>query len=279
MEKAFKQQAFCDLIYKAGCRTLMLGLESAVQRILDLMHKGTHASDFSEILSSCKKANISVRLDTMVGFPTETKEESDFTLDFLVKNKRLIDTPFSITPLSLFELQDNSPIMHYPSKYDISPQKSKRGDLDYQLDYKIEQGMDHATRNEIYKKYIQVLSLFDFADICPENKVHAFLMKCLCNEQEVVSWAFSEVMKNPSQYTPVFYQGILCMGTPSNCQEDVYLLSNLLNGIEVEIDSCCKNTVDLVKQNFSVGEILDTITTFEHRMQSWRESLSRFLAQ
>ena len=259
MEKAFKQQAFCDLIYKAGCRTLMLGLESAVQRILDLMHKGTHASDFSEILSSCKKANISVRLDTMVGFPTETKEESDFTLDFLVKNKRLIDTPFSIMPLSLFELQDNSPIMRYPSKYDISPQQSMRGDLDYQLDYEIEQGMDHTTRNEIYKKYIQVLSLFDFADICPENKVHAFLMKCLCNEQEVVSWAFSEVMKNPSQYTPVFYQGILCMGTPSNCQEEVYLLSNLLNGIEVEIDSCCKNTVDLVKQNFSVEEILDTI--------------------
>jgi radical SAM superfamily enzyme YgiQ (UPF0313 family) len=261
MEKALKQQEFCDVLYKAGCRTLMLGFESAVPRILDLMRKGTHVSDFPEILSSCKKANISIRLDTMVGFPTETKEESEFTLEFLVKNRKLIDTPFSITPLSLFELQDNSPIMRCSSKYEISPRKPRRGDLDCQLYYEINSGMEHTARREIYKKYIQVLSQFDFSDICPDNKVHAFLMKCLYDEQFLQLYLFGDVVQQPDAFTPVLVSGIRCMAkNPLDENPLTYMLLNLSNGLEVEIDSLCKYTIDLIKENFTLKQIITRVS-------------------
>ncbi len=40
MEKGFDYET-CKLLFDAGCRILMFGFESAVQRIVDLMQKGT----------------------------------------------------------------------------------------------------------------------------------------------------------------------------------------------------------------------------------------------
>lgn len=258
MEKAFKDPEFCNLIYRAGCRTLMFGFESAVQRILDLMDKGTQATDVPAILSACKKASISVRLDAMIGFPTETEKESKYTLKFIQRHRDLIDTPFSITPLGMFEFQKDSPIMKNPKKYGIYPKKPLRGDLDYQVDYEIRNGMNYAKKIQTYGKYISTLNYeFEGPNICPENKAHAFIMKCLHDEGLISVYSFNKIKEKPNGYVPVLYQGIqykpLNSSYGSGCK---YLLSNLLNGMEVEINSLCKKTIDMIETCFSIAEIL-----------------------
>jgi len=258
MEKAFKEPDFCNLIYHAGCRTLMFGFESAVQRTLDLIDKGTKVTDVPAILSACKKASISVRLDAMIGFPTETEKESKYTLKYIRRHRYLIDTPFSITPLSIFELQKDSPIIKNPEKYGVYPKKPLRGDLDYQVDYEIRNGMDYAKKIQTYGKYISTLNYeFEGPNICPENKAHAFIMKCLHDEGLISVYSFSKIKEKPNRYVPVLYQGIQYKPlNSSNGSECKYLLSNSLNGMEVEINSLCKKTIDMIETCFSIAEIL-----------------------
>jgi len=258
MEKAFKEPDFCNLIYHAGCRTLMFGLESAIQRVLDLMEKGTEVANVPKILSACKKASISVRLDAMIGFPTESEEESDYTLKFIRRHRDLIDTPFSIIPLSIFELQRDSPIMKNPGKYGVYPKEPLRGDLDYQFRYDIQNGMDYSKKVKAYKKYISILnSEFNGPSICPENKTHAFIMKCLHDERLISADSFSKIKEKLNGYVPVLYQGIQCR-PPNTCNGNVhrYFLFNLLNGMEVEINSLCKKVIDLIKNCYTLKEML-----------------------
>ena len=61
----------------------MWGLESASQRLLDLMRKGTNAQKIAAILNSASEAGIWNLLFLIFGFPTETKAEWLGTLDFL----------------------------------------------------------------------------------------------------------------------------------------------------------------------------------------------------
>jgi len=280
MEKAFKSPDFCNLIYQAGCRTLMFGFESAVQRILDLMEKGTEVTDIPEILSACKKASISVRLDAMIGFPTETEAESDYTLKFLQRYRDLIDTPFSITPLSTFELQKDSLIMRSPEKYGIYPKKPFRGDLDYQVHYEIRNGMDYVKKIQAYKKYISTLnSEFDGPNICPENKAHAFIMKCLYDDGLISIHPFSKIKKEPNAYVPVLYQSIQCKSLKSSSGNGCkYLLSNLLNGMEVQINSLCRKIINMIKTGNYVAEILEEFNQSKSAVDNdFNESLISFL--
>lgn len=283
MEKAFKELNFCNLIYHAGCRTLMFGFESAVQRVLDLMQKGTEAQDVPEILSACNKASISVRLDTMIGFPGESETESDYTLKFIRKHRHLIDTPFSITPLSLFELQKDSLIMHDPEKHGICPKKALRGDLDYQVDYEIHNGMNNAKKYQAYKKYIcALISEFDAPHLCPENKAHAFIMKCLYEDRLISIHNFSNIKERPYEYVPILYECIQCKAFNSdNGSGCKYLLSNLLNGMKVEIDCFCKKTIDMIECGYSVAEILaafaKSIRIFENDRNKSLKAFLQFL--
>lgn len=261
MEKDFKEPEFCNQLYRAGCRTLMFGFESAVQRILDMMHKGTEVADFPEILSACKSESLSVRLDTMVGFPTESEEESDCTLDFLCTHKDLIDTPFSITPLSTFELQKHSRILENAETYGISPIGPLRGDLDYEVDYEIQSGMNRSKRLKAFEKFVTALnSQFESPRICPENKSHAFLMKCFYDEGLVSTDSFQAVVESPYLYIPVLYPGVQVQHRDSIGERgDIYLLSNLLSGMQLEIDHFCKDALVLAGEGHSIGEIFAII--------------------
>jgi radical SAM superfamily enzyme YgiQ (UPF0313 family) len=71
-------------IAQAGCRRIYFGFESASQRILKLMRKGTQIARVPEILRACWASGISPHLFSFVGFPGETREEAALTADFFV---------------------------------------------------------------------------------------------------------------------------------------------------------------------------------------------------
>lgn len=66
-----------------GCRMLLFGLESGVQRVLDLMDKGITPESAAKILRDCTAAGIRTFVMFFSGFPTETREEAERTLHFI----------------------------------------------------------------------------------------------------------------------------------------------------------------------------------------------------
>ena len=77
-------------LYQAGCRALMLGLESGSQRVLDLMEKGITLEQALAGLQSTSQAGIWNECFMIVGFPTENYHEFQESLDFIARHKELV---------------------------------------------------------------------------------------------------------------------------------------------------------------------------------------------
>lgn len=179
-ESKFSDKNFTKKLYEGGARLLMFGFESTSQRILRLMRKGTNVDFYSSILESCKDANISVRLDFMVGFPTETEEDAQRTFTFIKDNSEIIDTPFSSYAIAVFELREGTPIMHDLKKYGVKVVALLRGDLDEQYDFVENRGLSQEQKRKWRHKMIAYLKNELSAElITPQNKTHQLCLKYL----------------------------------------------------------------------------------------------------
>jgi len=65
-----------------GCAMLQLGVESASQRLLDRMAKGTRAADAAPILRNLAEAGIRTYVYLLFGLPGETAEEAAQTAEW-----------------------------------------------------------------------------------------------------------------------------------------------------------------------------------------------------
>ncbi len=75
----------------AGLVRVTTGFESGSQRVLDAMKKGTDVETTSKFLIDANKADISIRMTMIVGYPTETAADLLETADFLTRNGHLIE--------------------------------------------------------------------------------------------------------------------------------------------------------------------------------------------
>ncbi len=91
-EKRLKDESLISKISEKGCTMLRFGLESASQRILNLMNKGTSVTDAEEIINLTAKYGIQNHVYLMFGYSGETKEDRKMTLDFLERNKKVISS-------------------------------------------------------------------------------------------------------------------------------------------------------------------------------------------
>lgn len=73
------------LMARAGFRLLKFGLESANQKTLDRLRKGTTVPDIVDSCAMAKRAGLTVHLTTMVGYPWETREDAMRTVDLARK--------------------------------------------------------------------------------------------------------------------------------------------------------------------------------------------------
>ncbi len=137
----FTNRNLCFLLKKSGIRMLVFGLESISSRILNLMnkyHKNLSESEIKEILKTLRNADISVGLNIIIGFPTETIDEARQTLDFLIKNRDL----YHACGIQAFSLEENTEVFNNPSKFGITKvykEDKTSGRLGYR--YEVAHGM------------------------------------------------------------------------------------------------------------------------------------------
>jgi radical SAM superfamily enzyme YgiQ (UPF0313 family) len=92
LEFRFKIQSRVDLLLQdntvaslaqAGCETVWVGAESGSQKILDAMEKGTQVEQIAEATRQLKKHGIRPAFFLQFGYPGETREDIDATLEMV----------------------------------------------------------------------------------------------------------------------------------------------------------------------------------------------------
>jgi len=79
------------LLKKAGCASLVFGVESFSDDVLKLMNKRFDAATAAKALASAKAAGIETLINLIVGFPGESEQAFAATCDFLREHGDLID--------------------------------------------------------------------------------------------------------------------------------------------------------------------------------------------
>ena len=111
------------LMKRAGAHTLKFGAESGSQRILDLMSKDITVEQTLEANQKCKRHGITPAFALMIGYPTETFEEINRTIDLGYRLKREnpraeLETMAQYTPLP------GTPDWHLALAHGLQPPQS-----------------------------------------------------------------------------------------------------------------------------------------------------------
>jgi radical SAM superfamily enzyme YgiQ (UPF0313 family) len=114
---------------KSGCCTLYYGMESANERVLELMDKHAKKSVIERKLQEAANAGIWNHVMAFYGFPGETREEAEETRQFLLDNKQHIHS----VELFYFVAYRHTPMVRHPEKFGITIHKQEEYDLP--LDY------------------------------------------------------------------------------------------------------------------------------------------------
>jgi radical SAM superfamily enzyme YgiQ (UPF0313 family) len=91
---------------KYGLSHCYIGLESASPKIQTLMGKKIDPGHANSILKACQQNSIKASLYLMLGFPGETSEEFQKTIDFVIHKKAYIENIL----VSVFNLMPDTPI-------------------------------------------------------------------------------------------------------------------------------------------------------------------------
>lgn len=72
-----------EMLYRAGCRMIVFGIESGSQRLLDAMNKQTTVEQGLQAIKWAKETGLIVRAFFMFGFPGEDKQTIEETKEFI----------------------------------------------------------------------------------------------------------------------------------------------------------------------------------------------------
>jgi hypothetical protein len=129
------------LLRRAGCRMLVFGLESAVERVRRRMEKGGSLRVIRRILRDCAELGIAVHLFLIAGFPGETLEEAEASVHFVLEAPAALGSSAHIHP---FVLELGSAVERHPERYGVRIFPPPPSVIPYQLDYEVEEGMSHG---------------------------------------------------------------------------------------------------------------------------------------
>jgi anaerobic magnesium-protoporphyrin IX monomethyl ester cyclase len=106
----------CRDLRSGGCVAVSVGFESASQRVLDAMGKGTRLSDMRRTIANLADAGIAVQIMAFTGFPTETYDEAMATISFLERHRAL----WTLGDVGEFALTAGSMVAKDPARYGLT---------------------------------------------------------------------------------------------------------------------------------------------------------------
>ncbi|MEM7126909.1 MAG: radical SAM protein [Chloroflexota bacterium] len=143
-----------DNAYQGGCRMILFGLESASDAIMDQMVKGTQLPHVDRILKEAAEAGIWNHTFFFFGFPGETIEDAQETVNFLYRHKHHINS----AAMGTFLMERYSPAHRFPQSFGVKriiqePDK----DLAIYFDYEVESGMDERMSDRVAESFLSTL--------------------------------------------------------------------------------------------------------------------------
>jgi radical SAM superfamily enzyme YgiQ (UPF0313 family) len=124
-EKEFDYELLKQL-YKSGLRVCYWGLETANNRVLNFIKKGTTIERNKQILENAYKIGIFNFVYFMLGIPTETVEEMNDTVNFMIKNRNIINA----CQYNSFNMVKGTDIYDNPQKYGLT-----KNDVEIEKDF------------------------------------------------------------------------------------------------------------------------------------------------
>ena len=139
---------------RAGCRMLFYGLETASERMIDHMVKGTQRETMSRILREGTQAGIWNHTFFFFGFPTETVADAQETVNFLYAHQDAVHS----AGFGAFVLERYSPAQLDPARFGIKRVLDKpERDLAIYFDYEPESGIDESMARTLVDRFIDSL--------------------------------------------------------------------------------------------------------------------------
>jgi hypothetical protein len=182
---------------RGGCRMLLFGLETASEPIMKRMVKGTQRKHMSRILRQSAEAGIWNHTFFFFGFPGETIELAQETVNFLYEHKQSIHSASAGT----FLLERYAPAYCDPSTYGIKRiVQDPTRDLAIHFEYEVASGMDEAMAEHVVTRFLDVLPQKRFGHYYV-NDIYRFLYASDLHDREkpMPPWLVPE---EPTEATP-----------------------------------------------------------------------------
>lgn len=135
-------------VYKqGGASVLKFGAESGSNRILDFINKGFHKEDIIEANLKAKKAGITPAYNFMGGFPTQTFDEYNETIDLIMQMKK-DNSDAHFETIMTYAPMPGTYLWNVSLKYGLIPPKTLVEWINWRFDEEDETG----TRNPWYTR-------------------------------------------------------------------------------------------------------------------------------
>ena len=158
-EKSLLRDNRLETIYKSGCRKLIFGLESYNQRVLDAMKKGCPKEVIDETVEQCIRIGIGMHFYILVGFPTETRDEVMDSVNFVMDNRAILDSPGFSCIASQFDLEKGTPIANNPEEFKVfNLSNPPHHDMSLGYSYDVREGLNAEQATEVYQEVVQRIS-------------------------------------------------------------------------------------------------------------------------
>jgi hypothetical protein len=156
---------------RGGCRMLFYGLETASERMIQHMVKGTQPETMSRVLKEGTQAGIWNHTFFFFGFPTETMEDAQETVNFLYAHQDSVHS----AGFGAFVLERYAPAHLDPTRFGIKRiiEKPER-DLAIYFDYELESGLDERMAHTLVDRLLDALPGKRFGQYYTHD-VHRFL--------------------------------------------------------------------------------------------------------
>lgn len=148
-EKIFTPDHFRGM-YDIGFRSLYIGLETASERVQKHMLKNNKQKTMIDNLQFGHDAGIWNHTFNFFGFPTETVEEAEETIQFLLNHSDILHSEGTGT----FVFEHNAPIHNAPARFGVKSVRSKTDTvLDLFYEYEPETGLDARGASEALDRF------------------------------------------------------------------------------------------------------------------------------